>query len=59
MGRGDDLRQLLQPVILRGLLLKHVQRCSTEMTGFDGVGQGALIDQVASRRVDDAQTLLA
>ena len=58
MGCGHDLRQLLQAMIDRGLLVEHVERRARHVSRLDRVGQRGLVDQVAARGVDDPDALL-
>ena len=53
-GRGDDLRQHLQPVIDRRLLLEDVERGAADLARLDRVGERGLVDEIAARGVDDA-----
>ncbi len=57
--RGDHLRQLLQAVIDGGLLLIDVERGAADLTGLDGVGERALVDQLTARRIDHSKATLA
>src|SRR5688572_16262451 len=56
MWRGDDLRQLLQPLVYRGFLLEDVKAGSSDLAGLDRVGECLLVHEIAARGVDDAQT---
>ena len=50
--------QHLQPVIDGGLDIEHVERGAGHVAGLDRIGQRGLVDEIAARRVDDADSLL-
>src|SRR4029078_6342251 len=56
--RGDDLRQFLQTWVNGRLLLEYVETGASYLSGFDRICQRLLVDEIATRGVDDAKTLL-
>ena len=52
MWRDDDLLELEKLARVR-LLAEDVEGCSGDMAGADGVGERSLVDQLATRSVDD------
>jgi hypothetical protein len=50
--RRDDLWQLREPPVGRRLFLEHVEPRAAHMPRLDRVGERGLVDQLATRRVD-------
>ena len=57
--RRDDLRQLRERPVGRRFLLEHVEAGAGDDAALDGAAQRGFVDQLAARRVDDADARLA
>ena len=59
MRRGDDLRQLGERPIARRLVFEHVKRRAGDDAALDRSAKRRFVDEIAARRVDDADSGLA